>query len=61
MHLVQYILSPYTVCVRWGDLLVRHRARSYKDALDWARCYPHDAIVMIGRRGNLLASRGAIG
>jgi hypothetical protein len=52
-----YRLTAYVVVMQWeGGESVRF-ARSYEDALDWARCYPAGATILIGKRGRLIASR----
>lgn len=42
--------QAYTVIVEfWSDSVVIHNARSFKDALEWAACYPNDCVVNINR------------
>ena len=53
-------LAPFTVRVFSDDRTVCHKAHTFADALDWARCYPQDwgRVVITGRWGRLLAERG---
>lgn len=50
-------LTRHLVAVEWDGLRKTHWATSYDDALEWASCYPPDALVMIGKRGRLMAVR----
>ena len=52
-----YRLTCYVVVMQWQGGESARFARTYEDALDWARCYPSDATVLIGKRGRLLAAR----
>ncbi len=57
MRTLWWWLTRYMVAVRWegGDKV--HWSRTMEDALEWAECYRSDAVVMIGKRGRLIASR----
>ena len=52
-----YWLTRYMVAVKWGDTHKVHWAQTPNEALQWASCYPADAVVMVGKRGTLLAAR----
>jgi hypothetical protein len=53
-------LAPFTIRVLSDDRTYTHKAHTYSEALDWARCYPQDwgRVVITGRWGRLLAERG---
>lgn len=56
-------LQPYRVVAVDGSLGVwhrwTHRAWTLQDALEWARCYPADATIIITTRtGRIVAARG---
>ena len=52
-------LTHYKVCVMWEDTNAVHYAKTFGEALDWARQYPHtDVMVLVGKRNTLLAARG---
>jgi len=53
-------LAPFTVRVFSDDRTYTHKAHTYQEALDWARCYPQDwgRVVITGRFNRLLAERG---
>ena len=57
MQTLWYWLTRYMVAVKWGSTRKVHWARNADDALQWMACYPTDAIVLIGKRGALLAAR----
>ena len=50
-------LTRYMVAVEWDGTRKVHWSRTMEDALEWAECYRSDAVVMIGKRGRLIASR----
>jgi len=52
-----YRLTCYVVVAQWEGIESVRFARDYEDALGWARCYPANATVMIGKRGRLLGAR----
>ena len=52
-----YRLTHYTVVMQWEGKESARYAKTYDEALAWARCYPADATVLIGKRGRLIASR----
>jgi len=53
-------LAPFTVRVLSDDRTYTHKAHTYREALDWAACYPADwgRVVITGRFGRLIAERG---
>jgi hypothetical protein len=53
-------LAPFTVRVLSPEGTYTHKAHTYRDALEWARCYPQDwgRVVITGRFGRLIAERG---
>ena len=53
-------LAPFTVRVLSDDRTYTHKAHTYREALDWARCYPQDwgRVIITGRFGRLIAERG---
>ena len=53
-------LAPFTVRVLSDDRTYTHKAHTYREALEWARCYPADwgRVVITGRWGRLIAERG---
>ena len=53
-------LAPFTVRVLSDDRTYTHKAHTFAEALDWARCYPQDwgRVVITGRFGRLIAERG---
>ena len=53
-------LAPFTVRVFSDDRTYTHKAHTYQEALDWARCYPQDwgRVIITGRFNRLLAERG---
>jgi len=53
-------LAPFTVRVLSDDRTYTHKAHTYREALDWARCYPQDwgRVIITGRFNRLLAERG---
>jgi hypothetical protein len=52
-----YRLTCYVVVAKWEGIESVRFARDYEDALGWARCYPANATVMIGKRGRLIGAR----
>ena len=52
-----YRLTCYVVVAQWEGIESVRFARDYTDALDWARCYPSNATILIGKRGRLIGSR----
>jgi hypothetical protein len=57
MQTLWYWLTRYMVAVEWDGTRKVHWARNADDALQWMACYPADAVVMVGKRGTLLAAR----
>ena len=53
-------LAPFTVRVLSDDRTYTHKAHTYREALEWAACYPQDwgRVVITGRFGRLIAERG---
>lgn len=52
-------LTRHLVAVEWDGMRKTHWAATMPEALEWASCYPQDALVMIGKRGRLMAVRFA--
>jgi len=52
-------LAPFTVRVLSDDRTYTHKAHTYREALEWAACYPQDwgRVIITGRFGRLLAER----
>lgn len=50
-------LTRHLVAVEWDGIRKTHWARDWAEALEWASCYPQDALVLIGKRGRLMAVR----
>lgn len=56
--IISFFTQPVTVFVDWDEVCTFHRAKNYAEALEWASCYPLDAVVKIsGRFGQALAYR----
>ena len=53
-------LAPFTVRVFDSGRTYTHKAHTYREALEWAACYPADwgRVVITGRFGRLIAERG---
>ena len=58
MQTLWYWLTRYMVAVEWDGTRKVHWATTPREALEWSACYPADAVVMVGKRGTLLAARG---
>ena len=60
LKLLALRLAPFTIRVFSDDRTICHKAHTYREALDWARCYPADwgRVVITGRFGRLMAERG---
>lgn len=58
MKALWYWLTRYMVAVEWEGKRTVHWSRTFVEALEWASCYPTGSIVMIGKRGTLIAARG---
>jgi hypothetical protein len=43
-------LAPLTVCADWAGGMALHKAWTRAGALDWMRCYPSDARVVVRDR-----------
>lgn len=43
-------LAPLTVCADWADGVKLHKAWTRREALEWMRCYPVDAVVVVRDR-----------
>lgn len=52
-----YRLTCYVVVMQWEGIESVRFARTYEDALDWAACYPRNAVIMIGKRGRMIGAR----
>ena len=52
-----YQLTRYTVVMQWEGNESARYAKTYDEALAWARCYPNSATILIGKRGRLVGSR----
>lgn len=52
-----YRLTCYIVVMQWQSGESVRFVRTYKEALEWAACYPADATVLIGKRGRLIGAR----
>jgi len=50
-------LTCYMVAVKWETVNQVKFFKREDEALEWARLYPYDASVMIGKRGKLLMAR----
>ena len=58
-NIITRIMNPFTVvCDTWieGRVIV-HRARTFTEALEWAACYDREELVIIRRRGVMVAYR----
>lgn len=51
------LLAPFSVLVSWEGMNVTHRTWTYGAALEWAKCYPKGAHVVIGSGFSVIASR----
>ena len=53
-------LAPFTVRVLSDDRTYTHKAHTYREALEWAACYPQDwgRVIITGRFSRLIAERG---
>jgi hypothetical protein len=45
------------VAIKWMTIEQVKFFKSKDEALDWARLYPRDAKVMIGKRGKMIMAR----
>jgi len=50
-------LTCYMVATKWRTIEQVKFFKDEQDALDWARLYPSDAKVMIGKRGRMVMAR----
>jgi hypothetical protein len=51
--------APITVCADWEHDVAIHKCWSRTEALEWAACYPVDAVILIrNRRNAVIAWRG---
>jgi hypothetical protein len=51
-------IAPIAVCADWMDGVAVHRCWSREEALEWAACYPIDAVVLFRNRlGRVVAWR----
>lgn len=57
MKTLWYWLTRYMVAVEWEGIRKVHWSPDMKDAMEWMAIYPASAVVMIGKRGRLLAGR----
>lgn len=44
------LLAPIAVCADWMDGVTIHKCWSREEALEWAACYPVDAVVLFRNR-----------
>jgi len=60
IHRLALRFAPFTVRVLSSDRTYTHRAHTYREALEWAACYPADwgRVVITGRFGRTMAERG---
>lgn len=50
--------APITVCADWLDGVALHKCWNRAEALEWAACYPTDAVVLFrNRAGSVIAWR----
>ena len=54
---VWFYLFGYVCCFKWEGVESMRFAKTYDEALEWAACYPHNATVLIGKRGKLVGAR----
>lgn len=50
--------APFTVRVYWGSRVITHKAWSYRESLQWVRCYPLGADVVVRKWGKFQFYRG---
>ena len=51
-------IAPITICADWLDGVTLHRCWSRQEALEWAACYPADAVILFrNRSGAVIAWR----
>ena len=50
-------LTCYMVATKWRTVEQVKFFKNEDEALDWARLYPRDAKVMIGKRGRMIMAR----
>jgi hypothetical protein len=51
-------LAPITVCADWAHDVAIHKCWTRAEALEWAACYPVDAVVLFrNRAGAVIAHR----
>ena len=50
-------LTCYMVATKWRTVEQVKFFKSEDEALDWARLYPLEAKVMIGKRGKMIMAR----
>jgi hypothetical protein len=49
-------IAPITVCADWLDGVTLHRCWSRQEALEWAACYPTDAVVLFRNRSGAVTA-----
>lgn len=50
-------LTHYAVIAKWDEVEKLHWARDEREAREWMQTYSADALVMVGKRGKLIAAR----
>lgn len=55
---IWFWMTRYMVAAEWDGVRKVHWSKTFGDAVEWMQSYPNGAIVMVGKRGKLLAARG---
>ena len=50
-------LTHYKVVACWEGMFKIHYAKTESEAREWMACYPHDAVMVYGKRYTLLGGR----
>lgn len=60
MKAIWFWLTRYMVIAHWDGIRKVHWAATEREAREWMRCYPADAIAAYGKRGKLIAARWSV-
>jgi hypothetical protein len=52
-----FFFTRYMICIEWRNVKQTKFFKTYDEALAWSTLYRADAVVMIGKRGKMLAAR----
>jgi hypothetical protein len=49
-------IAPISVCADWMDGVSIHKCWNRVEALEWASCYPADAVILFRNRAGTVIS-----